>query len=150
MPQGLWALASTHGRISNDADRAHARSLDLRDHGRSRASAAGERFDVVILDPPALIKRRKDRESGLSAYHHLNQLGMQLIAEDGLLVSASCSLHLERLELVDTLRRTSLNLKKGLQIVGYGHQGPDHPIHPAINETEYLKVIYSRINAKPI
>ena len=56
--------------------------------------AAGEKFDVVIIDPPAFIKRRKDIPKGQAAYRKLNQLAMQLLARDGILVSCSCSHHL--------------------------------------------------------
>lgn len=109
--------------------------------------AAGETFDVVILDPPALIKRRKDTKAGMSAYFHLNQLGMQLLGPDGLLISASCSLHLGLPDLADIMRRVGLQLEREQQFVAYGGQGVDHPIHPAIGETEYLKVIYSRVTS---
>lgn len=108
-------------------------------------AASGKTFDVIILDPPALIKRRKDIKSGLAGYHHLNQLGMALLAPNGILISASCSLHLPLNDLTDALRRASIHLKRELQVIGFGHQGADHPIHPAISETEYLKVIYSRV-----
>ena len=61
----------------------------------------GERFDVVILDPPAFIKRKKDIPQGQAAYRKLNQLALTLIERDGLLVSCSCSYHLAAEELVD-------------------------------------------------
>ena len=62
---------------------------------------AGERFDAVILDPPAFIKRRKDIPHGQAAYRKLNQLAMNLIGRDGLLVSCSCSYHLEEAAAAD-------------------------------------------------
>lgn len=106
---------------------------------------SGEKFDIVILDPPAFIAKRKDHKNGLAAYRRANDLAMRLVSKDGLLVSGSCSLHLSRPELVDTLRASSRHLDRNLQIIHHGHQGADHPIHPAIPETEYLKAIMARV-----
>ncbi|HJW81027.1 MAG TPA: class I SAM-dependent rRNA methyltransferase, partial [Acidiferrobacterales bacterium] len=89
--------------------------------------AAREKFDVVILDPPALIKRRKDIKEGTLAYQRLNQMAMQVLAKDGILVSCSCSYHLERDTLRELLLKNSRHLDRFMQIVEEGHQGPDHP-----------------------
>lgn len=105
----------------------------------------GERFDVVVVDPPAFIKRKRDAKSGLEGYHRLNQAAMQVLGKDGILVSASCSYHLQRERHLDLLRRAARHLDRHLQVVGQGHQGPDHPIHPAIPETEYLKCLTCRV-----
>ena len=107
--------------------------------------AARERFDVVVLDPPAFIKRKKDIKEGTQAYQRLNQMAMQVLSKDGMLVSCSCSYHLARGELIDVLLRSSRHIDRFLQIVEQGHQGPDHPLHPAIPETAYLKAFYARL-----
>jgi 23S rRNA (cytosine1962-C5)-methyltransferase len=104
-----------------------------------------EKFDVVVLDPPAFIKRRKDAKAGEQAYHRLNQLGMQLLVRDGILVSASCSQHLAESQLQKILLQTSRHLDRSLQVLERGHQAPDHPVHPAISETAYLKALFCRI-----
>lgn len=106
---------------------------------------AQEKFDVVVLDPPAFIKRRKDAKAGEQAYHRLNQLGMQLLARDGILVSASCSQHLAESQLQKILLQTSRHLDRSLQVLERGHQAPDHPVHPAIPETSYLKALFCRV-----
>jgi 23S rRNA (cytosine1962-C5)-methyltransferase len=106
---------------------------------------AREKFDVVILDPPALIKRRKDSKEGTLAYQRLNQMAMQVLGKDGILVSCSCSYHLERDTLRDLLLKNSRHLDRFMQIVEEGHQGPDHPVHPAIPETAYLKAFFVRV-----
>lgn len=105
----------------------------------------GERFDIIILDPPAFITRRKDHKAGLQGYRRLNELGMRLLDRDGLLVSASCSMHLAREELVDVIRASARHIDRQAQVVFHGHQGADHPIHPAIAETEYLKAVFARV-----
>jgi len=107
--------------------------------------AEREQFDVVIVDPPAFIKRRKDIKAGSEAYRRLNQAAMQLLGKDGILVSASCSHHLSRDSLMDTLQQSSRHLDRSLQIIEQGHQGGDHPIHPAIPETEYIKCLVGRV-----
>ena len=106
--------------------------------------AQGEKFDVVIIDPPAFIKRKKDYQQGLSAYQRINMLALQLLHDDGLLVSASCSYHLSRTELLNVIVRANKSVHKWIQVVEQGHQGPDHPIHPAITETEYIKTVFCR------
>jgi 23S rRNA (cytosine1962-C5)-methyltransferase len=67
-----------------------------------------KRFDVVIVDPPAFIKRKKDIRSGEQAYRRINEMAMRLLRRDGLLVSCSCSMHLARNRLLDTLRASIL------------------------------------------
>lgn len=107
--------------------------------------ARGDRYDIVILDPPAFIKRKMDLAAGTAAYLRIAQLAMQLLPDDGLLLSASCSFHLARAELRDILRRSAAGHGYQLQILEQGHQGPDHPVHPAIPETDYLKAFLARI-----
>jgi 23S rRNA (cytosine1962-C5)-methyltransferase len=106
---------------------------------------AGEKFDCVVVDPPAFIKRRKDAPKGEAAYKRINQLAMQLLPRDGLLVSCSCSYHLEADALVDAIQRSARHLTRFAQIVATGGQSPDHPVHPAIPETRYLKAYLARI-----
>lgn len=107
--------------------------------------AEGERFDVVIVDPPAFIPRRKDQKAGEQAYQRLNQLAMRLLSKDGLLVSGSCSMHLASDTLLDIIRRTGRTLEKNTQLIERLGQGPDHPVLPAIPETDYLKAMFVRV-----
>lgn len=109
--------------------------------------ADGEQFDVIVVDPPAFIKRKKDHKEGLQAYHRINELAMQLLGPDAILVSASCSMHLQREELIDVLRNGGRRLDRHVQILLEGMQGPDHPVHPAIAETRYLKAFLARVSA---
>jgi len=106
---------------------------------------AGEKFDVVVLDPPAFIKRKRDLPKGTAAYRKLNQLAMQLLPRDGFLVSCSCSHHLTQDDLIDVIQQSSRHLGRVTQIVEQGGQAPDHPLHPAIPETRYLKALFCRI-----
>ncbi|AMO58658.1 SAM-dependent methyltransferase [Endozoicomonas montiporae] len=107
--------------------------------------AEGEQFDVIIVDPPAFIKRRKDVKAGELAYRRINEMAMRLLGKDGILVACSCSMHLQRDSMLDALRAGSRHIERTLQIIEQGHQGPDHPILPAIPETEYIKAMTARI-----
>jgi len=105
----------------------------------------GRRFDVVVVDPPALIKRKKDLEAGLSHYGSLNRAAMEVLSPEGILVSCSCSHHLEADQLQRILLRESRAAGRRLQILESGTQGPDHPVHPAIPETRYLKAFICHV-----
>jgi 23S rRNA (cytosine1962-C5)-methyltransferase len=113
----------------------------LEDMGKS-----GARFDVLVIDPPAFAKRKKDLPKALAAYKRLNQLAMQVIADDGILVSCSCSHHVSPAELQDAIAKAARAADKHLQILEMGGQSPDHPVHPAIPETRYLKAYFCRVN----
>lgn len=105
----------------------------------------GERFDVVVMDPPALIPKRKDIKAGERGYHRLNQQAMRLLSKDGLLVSGSCSMHLAEGRLNEILRVLGRELDRDVQILHTGGQGADHPVIPAIPETRYLKAMFARV-----
>ncbi len=103
---------------------------------------ANEKFEVIIVDPPAFIKKRKDSKEGLKAYFHINDLALKLLAENGLLVTASCSQHLAEAELINIIRSVGLQQNRSLRLLARGHQAVDHPVHLSIPETEYLKALY--------
>jgi 23S rRNA (cytosine1962-C5)-methyltransferase len=107
--------------------------------------AAGARYDVVVVDPPAFIKRRKDLKEGQLAYRRLNEIALTLLDRDGVLVSASCSFHLSAEDLLRTAQQAARANDRSLQLLEQGQQGPDHPIHPAIPETAYLKAFFLRV-----
>jgi 23S rRNA (cytosine1962-C5)-methyltransferase len=104
--------------------------------------AEGRSFDVVIVDPPALIKRKKDHDAGFEHYVALNRAALELLAPGGFLVSCSCSFHLEAAELQRAVLRAARAANKRVSILEQGGQGPDHPVHPAIPETRYLKAVF--------
>jgi 23S rRNA (cytosine1962-C5)-methyltransferase len=108
-------------------------------------AAARQRFDVVILDPPAFVKRKKDLPQGEAAYRKLNQLALRLLDEGGLLVSCSCSYHLPADSLLIAIQTAARHVDRFVQIIAMGAQSRDHPVHPAIVETRYLKAIFARV-----
>lgn len=107
--------------------------------------AEGEQFDVIVLDPPAFIKKRKDIPNGERAYSRLNREAIRLLGRDGMLLSASCSMHLAPERLMECVRGAVRHQDRHGQVIYQGHQGPDHPVHPAIPETAYLKAMGVRV-----
>ena len=107
--------------------------------------ASEERFDVIVADPPAFIKRKKDLKNGEAAYRRLNEQAMRLLNKDGILISASCSMHLPEDDLQNILLTSARHLDRNIQLLERGGQGPDHPVHPAIQETRYIKSLTCRL-----
>ena len=105
----------------------------------------GERFDIVVVDPPAFIPRRKDVKAGEQAYKRINQIAMRLLNRDGMIVAGSCSMHLADDRLPDILRVLGRELDREVLIQHVGSQGADHPVLPAIPETRYLKAVFARV-----
>ncbi len=141
---GALEVAAENARINQAGDRFRALQGDAFELCKELL-AEKQRFDVVIVDPPAFIQKRKDVKNGERAYARINNFAMRLLERDGTLISASCSMHLERERLVDLLRSNSRELDRNAQIFAQGYQGADHPIHPAIPETEYLKAYFLRV-----
>jgi len=106
-----------------------------------------ELFDIIVLDPPALIKRKKDFKAGFEAYRRLNQLALQVLSKNGVLISASCSHHLSRENLHEILRSQARHIDRHLVFFAQAGQGGDHPIHPAVPETQYLKTYFCHVTA---
>jgi 23S rRNA (cytosine1962-C5)-methyltransferase len=129
------ALNGLQARVKTRQGKADQVMGELRD--------SGERFDVVVLDPPAFIQRRRDHAKGCKAYRRINELALQLLQPGGMLVSASCSMHLSETDLVEVLRGAANRQRGDLRIVETGTQAADHPLHPAIAETRYLKALFS-------
>ena len=131
-------LATQSAKLNNRESDLHTIEGDAFETLKSLAEDK-EKYDVVILDPPAFVKRRKDLKEGSLAYRRINKLAMGLIKNEGILVSASCSYHLDNEQLLNEIRQASYSANIDCQVLEQGHQGPDHPIHPAMQETDYLK-----------
>jgi len=138
-------LAGNAAHVPNPA----ARSLRLHRGDAFEVLAAlgtaGERFDAVIVDPPAFIKRRKEAPQGQAAYRKLNQLALRVLRSEGLLVSCSCSHHLAADDLLRAIQGAARQAQCEVQVLHQGGQSPDHPVHPAIPETRYLKAFFCRV-----
>ena len=109
-------------------------------------ASEGRQFDVLIVDPPAFVKLRKDLPQGMAAYRKLNQLALKLAADEALLVSCSCSWHLPAESLPELLQSAALHAGRTLRIIASGGQSADHPVHPAMPETRYLKAVFAHVS----
>lgn len=130
--------ATENAKLNHLEDRVHfvaANAFDL----LSEQSRKGERYDVVILDPPAFTKSRNAVESALRGYKEINLRAMKMIRTGGYLITCSCSQHV----LPEMFRNMVLDAAKDAKVLlrqtEFRTQGKDHPILPYARETEYLK-----------
>lgn len=158
---GFGALAAARGARSVTFVDASARALELALSNAAKASPAaglealqgevmeilaelkrqGKRFQTICLDPPAFIKRRKDADKGLEAYRRINELALDLAAPGAFLLTCSCSHHLEEQVLAGLSTRAAQRRGRFARLLYRGFQGPDHPVHPAMPESAYLKAL---------
>jgi 23S rRNA (cytosine1962-C5)-methyltransferase len=108
-----------------------------------RLGSAGTRFDMVVCDPPAFAKSRKDHGPALRGYAKLARLAAGLVAPGGFLFLASCSHHVQPGEFADAVVHGLLRALRGerARILFQGGAGPDHPVHPLLPESGYLKAM---------
>ncbi|HTT69017.1 MAG TPA: class I SAM-dependent rRNA methyltransferase [Gemmatimonadales bacterium] len=107
-------------------------------------AAAGERFDVVVLDPPAFARDRRSLPRALSGYKEVNLRAMQLLAPGGLLFTASCSHHVHRGDFFAMLADAAADSGRRLQLLEIRGAAADHPEIVTIPETGYLKAALLR------
>jgi 23S rRNA (cytosine1962-C5)-methyltransferase len=107
----------------------------------ARLAAAGERFDIVIADPPAFAKSRKDLPAALRGYRKLARLAASVTATGGVLFLASCSFNVGEAEFADAVRRGLADAGRSGRILRVAGADADHPVHPALPETAYLKTV---------
>jgi len=107
----------------------------------ARLAAAGERFDIVIADPPAFAKSRKDVLAALRGYRKLARLAASVTSAGGVLFLACCSHNVTKAEFAEAVRRGLGDAGRGARILRIAGADADHPIHPALPETAYLKAM---------
>jgi 23S rRNA (cytosine1962-C5)-methyltransferase len=108
--------------------------------------AAGEQYDVVILDPPAFTKTRAAVEAAARGYKEINLRGLKLVKNGGYLITCSCSQHMLPGQFKDVVLSAARDARVNLFQVEYRTQGRDHPILPAAPETQYLKCGIFRVD----
>jgi 23S rRNA (cytosine1962-C5)-methyltransferase len=105
----------------------------------ARLAAAGEHFDIVVADPPAFAKSRKEAPAAIRGYRKLARLAASLTARGGILFLASCSYNVAAAEFADAVRRGLADAGRGGRILRNASAGHDHPVHPSLPESAYLK-----------
>ena len=132
------ALAARSAELNGVGERCRFQRADA--FGElSRLGAAGERFDVVIADPPAFVKSKKDLGPGLRGYRKLARLAAGLATSGGIVFLASCSHNVPAADFAEAARRGLADAGRSGRILREAGAGPDHPVHMALPETAYLK-----------
>ena len=144
------AAADQHWRDNGLAARAHrAVTADCFDF-LTAAARAGERWDVVIVDPPSFAASEAARPGALAAYQRLNQAALAVTAADGVLVAASCSSHITESDLRDVMAAVAVAGQVRVPIVATRGHDPDHPTLPGFPEGRYLKLLVGAVQGLPI
>ncbi len=133
--------AITNSKINaklNDIKNIEFHTKDVFDFFKS-AIAADRKWDLIILDPPAFTKNKKNIDSAVFGYGKLNALGIQCLNENGILATASCSQHISEDLFFDIIVKEAAKLNKQLRLLYRGMQSPDHPVLASMPETKYLK-----------
>ncbi|MGE0657957.1 MAG: class I SAM-dependent rRNA methyltransferase, partial [Reyranellaceae bacterium] len=111
-----------------------------------KLGAAKEKFGLVIADPPAFVKSRKDLKSGAQGYRKLVRLAASLVEPGGFLVIASCSHLVDPPLFAEQVRRGLTDASRSGRILRSLGAAPDHPVHPALPETAYLKALFLQVD----
>ncbi|HET9178077.1 MAG TPA: class I SAM-dependent rRNA methyltransferase [Terriglobia bacterium] len=108
------------------------------------ADQAGERFDVVVLDPPAFARQRSNLDSALRGYKELNLRGLKILNPGGYLITCSCSYHVTEADFLEAIASAAVDAHRTVTVVERRTQGRDHPILLTVPETLYLKCLILR------
>ncbi len=128
----------------NDVSNVEFRALNVFDALRDFESA-GERFDTIILDPPAFAKNRASVKSAVRGYKEINLRALKLLRPNGVLISCSCSYHMQQEMFLEIIREAALDARRRLQLVEVRGQSSDHPVLLGVPETHYLKCVIARV-----
>ena len=132
------AHATEAAALNGFADRVATKRGDAFDV-MTELKDAGERYDIVIVDPPAFAKTKKDRDNGLRAYGRMARLAAPLVNPGGFLLAASCSHHASTEDFATAIAEGIHRAKRDGRILWTAGAGPDHPVHPHLIESAYLK-----------
>lgn len=130
--------ATENAALNGLSDRVHFQCEDVFEL-LPELERAGEKFDVVILDPPAFTKSRNSIKNAVKGYREINLRAMKLVKNGGYLATCSCSHFMDYELFTKTIHQAAVNVHKRLRQVEYRTQAPDHPILWAAEESYYLK-----------
>ena len=136
--------ARENARLNGLEDRVHFQCADVFDL-LPQLEQRGERFDVVVLDPPAFTKSRSSIKNAVKGYREINIRGMKLVKDGGYLATCSCSHFMDPELFTKTIREAAANVHKRLRQIEYRTQAADHPILWAADESYYLKFIIFQV-----
>lgn len=130
--------ATANAKMNGLSDTVHFRAADVFDE-LPKLEAAGEKFDVVILDPPAFTKSKNTIKNAMKGYREINIRGLKLVKDGGYLATCSCSHYMDYENFTKVIRQAAQSAHKRLRQVEYRTQSADHPILWAADESYYLK-----------
>jgi 23S rRNA (cytosine1962-C5)-methyltransferase len=135
---GALEAAGRSAALNGVSDRCTVRQQEVFE-ALAAMAAAGETFDVVIVDPPAFAKSRKDIPTAVKGYRKLVRQAAALVPPGGILFAASCSHNVGVPEFTDAVARGLDDAGRTGRVLRTGGAGPDHPVHPMLPESAYLK-----------
>lgn len=133
-------LAGRNAELNGVAGQCRFLAANVFDFLRA-ADEAGERYDLVILDPPAFVKNKSRVDQALRGYKEINLRACKLLSPGGILVTCSCSYHIVPALFEEIVREAAGDAGRSLRLLARGGQAPDHPILLGVPETEYLKCL---------
>ena len=138
------AIAREHARMNRVESRCRYRAGDAFDELRV-LNKAGQRYDLVMLDPPAFARSQQAVPKALAGYKDINLLGIRLTKPEGFLVTSSCSHHISETQFWDAIRLAARDAKREVRLIEQRGQSGDHPILASMPETRYLKCLILQI-----
>ena len=137
------AAAERNARLNQieNVDLVEANVFDL----LREMEAAGERFDVIVLDPPAFAKNRASLKAAIRGYKEINLRALKLLNQGGVLITCTCSYHVSEELFIELLAQAAIDAHRRVQIVEKRIQASDHPVLVGVPETYYLKCVIARV-----
>jgi 23S rRNA (cytosine1962-C5)-methyltransferase len=130
------------GSAYNEIEWIEANAFDLlKDY-----AASNRKYDIIVLDPPAFAKTKRDLDSALRGYKELNLRALKMLRPGGILVTCSCSYHVSQADFLGMLAGAALDAHKTLRLIEVRGQAKDHPVLLNIPETAYLKCVISSVS----
>jgi 23S rRNA (cytosine1962-C5)-methyltransferase len=128
----------------NDLDNVEFREANVFDALRE-LEAEGERFDVIVLDPPAFAKNRASLKAAIRGYKEINLRALKLLSPGGVLVTCTCSYHVSEELFLEIVNQAAIDARRRVQVVEKRMQAADHPVLLGMPETYYLKCLIARV-----
>jgi len=109
-------------------------------------ASKGPQFDIVVIDPPSLLRKQKDLNHAMGIYTKLNRNALKLVRDNGMLVTASCSTRISNEDFFQILRRAAAGARVNTRMIAFNQHAPDHPVDAAFPEGRYLKCIFAAVD----
>ena len=136
--------AAERNAVRNSAGNVEFRAANVFDAMRE-LEAGGERFDTIVLDPPAFAKNRASLAAAVRGYKEINLRALKLLNPGGVLVTSTCSYHLSEEMFLEIIADAALDARRRVQLIEKRGQSSDHPVLLGVPETHYLKCVIARV-----